>query len=140
MKPLVNWAKYVPSMMGLMDTDPDKGVYTNILKSPHVGEIHTKPSETIPGMTLGLRELVDRYTIKDLREGKTGVAMFTPTYSHDLDIPDNLERLDVQDKLEMAREIRGTISDYQQQKSAEKPAEKPAKPAKKEEEEQPDDF
>lgn len=76
-------------------------------------ETYTKPSQTIPGMTMGLDELLRRYTMKQ------AIPMLTPIYGgEDPDFPDHLERMDPMDRLDMAREIKGAIQEKQVELSA----------------------
>lgn len=89
-----------------------------------VGEINTKPSQTIPGMTLSLQELLKRYVKGD------PVVLFEPVYlGEDDTIPDNLELMDEIQRLEMSRDIKEAIKTHQQKKPAQKaPAELPLPP------------
>lgn len=66
-------------------------------------------SLTIPGQTLPLRTLLDRYVMGG------NVEVFPPVYlgEEETDIPDDLERMDPFEKLEMARELRQSIADAQ---------------------------
>lgn len=71
---------------------------------------HGQISKTVPGMTLSLKDLLARYV-----RGEQ-VEVFSPVYSDDPDIPDNLELMSVQDRLDAAREIRGAIDVFQREK------------------------
>lgn len=74
--------------------------YRNSIAEPRM----TLPSQTVPGMTMSMRELVNRYV-----RGEP-VPTFTPQYNADSDIiPDNLERMDVQEKLMLAKNVRDAI-------------------------------
>lgn len=68
------------------------------------GEVNNQPSKTIPGMTLSLRELVERYTMG------AQVETFKPEYSEeDFSQFDNMDKLD---KLEIASQIRQQINHH----------------------------
>lgn len=84
--------------------------YSMGLHNPHAEPGAKQPSLTVPGMTLSLKQLVERYT----RGGN--VAMFNPVYTDDLDIPDNLERMDPMERLDHARQIQQGISEYRMKK------------------------
>lgn len=96
-----------------------------------VGKTFTLPSETVPGMTLSIKELLARFVRGD------NVTTFDPVYTDDPDIPDNLERMDPMERLDYARSLRQGISDAQQRNSViaakkaadEAAAKKAAKPA-----------
>lgn len=75
-----------------------------------IGEIFTMPSKTVPGMTLGLPELLERYV-----RNPDSVARFTPVYSDDDDIPDNIERMDEMERIDLARDIKQGIGEFQQE-------------------------
>lgn len=81
------------------------------------GEIHTKPSMTVPGQTLPLKTLLDRY----IKGGN--VEIFNGSYDDDGDIPEGIERMDPQDRLTLAREIGESLNTLQT-----KQAPKPQKP------------
>jgi hypothetical protein len=76
----------------------------------HAGERNVLPSLTVPGMTLSLRELLDKYVRGE------NVSMFEPIYSDDGSIPDDLERLSPTERIDMAREIRAGIDEHQKRK------------------------
>jgi len=61
-------------------------------------EFHDKPSKTVPGQTLSIRELLDRYV-----RGEQ-VEVFHPTYTDD-DIPDHLEHMTEIERKELASDI-----------------------------------
>lgn len=62
------------------------------------------PSKTVPGMAMSMRELVQRYTRGD------SVPTFTPQFHGDDSlIPENLERLDAQDRLSLSQNLRNAI-------------------------------
>lgn len=89
-----------------------------------VGETNNAPSETIPGQTLGLEELLKRFV-----RGQD-VKVFTPTFlGDDSDVPDDLERMNEMDKLDMARELRQGIRDKQDRMAAAKKEKEKEKPA-----------
>lgn len=89
MKQIINWASY------------SIGVH-NPAK-----EVNDLPSETQPGMALTMRQLMDKYV--------RGQATFVPVYTDDPDIPDNIERMDNIDRLDMARDLRGYIDRGQEE-------------------------
>lgn len=66
------------------------------------------PSLTIPGQTLSLRDLLERYVMSGTVETHRGV------YDSDLDLPDNIEKMDVFEKLDLAKNIRDGIEQHQQ--------------------------
>lgn len=73
----------------------------------------TLPSQTVPGMTMSLRQLVERYT-----RGEP-VPAFTPVFVGDDDvIPDNLERMDVQDKLMLSKDLADAIQTERSRRSS----------------------
>lgn len=74
---------------------------------PTKGEIHLNPSMTVPGQTLPLRVLLDRY----IKGGN--VEVFQGVYDDDDNIPEGIERMDPQDKLSLAREIGRSIEEIQ---------------------------
>jgi len=98
MRKIINRANYVAhySYFGDSVTDP-------ILIR---GEKFSKPSQTIPGMAVPLRTLLDRYTVNGVYTGKG----FSPVYSNDPDIPDNFERMSDLDRLEAAQDLSRSIS------------------------------
>lgn len=72
------------------------------------GEDFTKPSLTVPDMTMSLRELVERFT-----RGQE-VPYRTPMYDENEDYHE-LEKLDKIEKLERAKQIRKGIKDMQEE-------------------------
>lgn len=80
-----------------------------------IGETNNLPSMTVPGMTMGLKEMLERY----VRGGD--VETFQGTYT-DADIPDNLERMTEMDKLDLAREIKQSIEVHQKGRKKPTPA------------------
>lgn len=82
------------------------------------GEKNDKPSKTVPGMTLSLRELLDRY----IKGGS--VEVFNGVY--DSTAPENIERLDPMERLDLARNLKGAIDDAQKRIS--RPTPTPTKP------------
>lgn len=74
---------------------------------------NTLPSLTVPGMTMSMRELVLRYT-----RGES-VPTFTPQYNAENDIiPENLERLDQQDKLMLSKQLGDAIQTERSRRSS----------------------
>ncbi|AXL15344.1 hypothetical protein [Microviridae sp.] len=67
----------------------------------------TQPSLTVPGQTLSLRELLERYVMGGQIEQFKGV------YDGDSDLPDNLEQMDTFEKLDLARNLRESINNAQ---------------------------
>lgn len=67
------------------------------------GEVNNLPSKTVPGQTLSLKELLDRYV-------RTGVLeqTFTPEYSDDDDLPD-VTRMNEMDRLDAAKQLRDFV-------------------------------
>lgn len=78
---------------------------------PSEGQIFTDPSLTIPGQSLSLRELLERYVIS----GTTETFKGTYTGEEETEIPDNIEKMDRMEKLDLARDLRHSIADAQQQ-------------------------
>ena len=75
-----------------------------------VHEVNNAPSETVPEMTLSLKELLKRYT----RGGE--VATLNPVYqenSEEFDENPDLMKLDGLEKLELASEIKHAIKERQ---------------------------
>lgn len=69
------------------------------------GETFKEPSLTVPGQTLSLRDLLDRY----VRGGE--VATFNPVYTgEEEDYPD-LERMSEMDRIDYANELKAYIED-----------------------------
>lgn len=83
-------------------------VYSMGVHNP-VGEVNTSPSQTIPDMALSLPEMLKRY----VRGEK--VTTFTPIFTDDPDIPDNLERMDALDRLDLSRNIAAGIEDFREE-------------------------
>lgn len=71
-----------------------------------IGEVFKLPSKTVPGMTLPLAELLDRYV------KKMPVDMFPGQYSDDDDMPD-VSRMDTIERLEAAMQIKQSIAQAQ---------------------------
>lgn len=82
---------------------------TYLNRASYVQEVEkcTLPSETVPGMTLGMRELLDRYVRGD------HVERYEAQWGVSDDIPHEIDRMDKQDQLMMARQIRESIEDIQ---------------------------
>jgi len=70
-------------------------------------ETFSLPSMTIPGQTLSLKQLLERYV-----RGET-ITTFSPTFSGDDDLPDGIEKLDPMDRIDMARNIKAAIKHHQ---------------------------
>lgn len=64
------------------------------------------PSLTVPGQTLPLRQLVERY----IRGGD--VEVFSGFYDEGDDIPDNIERMSEIERLDYARDLKRSIDEY----------------------------
>lgn len=105
MSKIINHANYVDHHTL---ADPRTGEVIGLA----VGEFFTQPSQTVPGMTLSLHELISKYI-----RGEQ-VVSFVPTYSDDEDIPDNLERMSEIERKEYAAIIREGIADYQRTRRA----------------------
>lgn len=89
---LINWANYDPTA--------------------HIGEVNNLPSLTVPGMTLGLKELLQRFVRGD------NVTTFQPSYlGDDSDMPD-VSRMNTMERIEMAAEIKQAIKRHQYQSNA----------------------
>lgn len=78
------------------------------------GESNFLPSLTVPDMTLGLRDLLERYVRGE------HVSTFQPVYSDDPDVPDNLETLSPMDRIDMSRDLKAGIAKFQAGKAADK--------------------
>lgn len=89
--------------------------HTYRMKNHRRYETNAKPSLTVPGQTLSLKELLARYT-----RGQS-VETFTPIYD-DGYYPET-DRMDKIEKIELARSLRGAIDDIQK-----RPKPKPTKP------------
>jgi len=88
-------------------------------RSSMIFEHHTKASLTVPGQTLSLKQILEKYVRGE------HVEVFTPVFT-DEDIPADLERMTEIDRLELARDIKEKIEVVQkasakQQKAAEMP-------------------
>lgn len=68
------------------------------------GEDYTLPSLTVPDSVPTPRELLARF-----KRGEN-VAVFDPVFTDSEFIPDDYERLDKQEKLDMARELKASIA------------------------------
>jgi len=68
----------------------------------------TKPSLTVPGQAMSMDELIRRYV-----RGET-VTTFQGNYTLDDNIPDNLERMDEMEKLDLARQLKSGIQHAQE--------------------------
>lgn len=91
------------------------------------GEVFTKPSLTVPSMTLPLEELVKRYA-----RGQNVIVHEGIYLGPDSDIPDNLERMDFAEAKEAATAIAAYIEETRtglQKRAAARESEKtPAPP------------
>lgn len=76
-------------------------------------EQNDKPSLTVPGQTLSLKELLNRFT-----RGQS-VETFQPVYD-DGYYPET-DRLDKLEKLDLARSLKGAIQDIQKRPKPQKP-------------------
>lgn len=83
--------------------------------SNRVGERNTLPSLTVPGQTLSLQQLLDRYVRGDQ------VAVFNPVYTED-PMFDGLEQMDEMDRRDLALGIREGIDEYRSDAAAKKAA------------------
>nr|QJB19923.1 MAG: hypothetical protein [Microvirus sp.] len=70
---------------------------------PAKGEINIKPSKTVPGQTLPLKVLVERYV-----RGQH-VEVFNAEYVEDENL-DGLERMDAVERLEFAQQLKQGIN------------------------------
>lgn len=95
--------------------------YAMGLGNPQFEEFHL-PSKTIPGMTLSLKQLLERYT-----KGQD-VTTFTPSYNDDPDIPAGIEKMDKFEQLDLARDIRAGIDDFRRKKETPKSVPAPSVP------------
>lgn len=92
-----------------------------------IAEVNFGPSLTVPGQTLSLKQLLQRYVRGD------SIATFQPMFSDDLDVPD-YEYMDELDRLDMAHQLKNVVNDTRetltarQKERAEKEKEKQAKP------------
>lgn len=64
-----------------------------------IGEPNGRPSKTVPGMTLSIKELVKRYIRGE------AVEVFEAQYDGDSDLPD-ITRMTEQDRLDLARKLK----------------------------------
>jgi len=90
MKKILSWHNYVDH-----HTFADDGY--NYLT---IGEVNTLPSCTIPDQALSIKEMLARYV-----RGQS-VETFTPVYTDNEFIPDNLERMDVFERAELAKQLK----------------------------------
>jgi len=68
-----------------------------------VNERYTKPSLTIPGQTLSLQQLLERYV------RGSNVERFNGVYTHE--VPPGMENLTKIEKIEMARNLKNNVQD-----------------------------
>jgi len=88
---------------------------------PARGQTFVKPSQTIPGMVPSLRDLIERYTRGE------GIEQFNPVYTDSDLIPDNLERMDVFERMQYSKDLKESIA-FERQKLGRAKAEKTAEP------------
>jgi len=100
MRNLVNWSNYQGT------------------SNPRTEPKNTEPSKTVPGMTLSLRDLLDRY----IKGGS--VAVFEGQYDA-FDVPDNIERMDPMERLELSREIGASLEHHRTKPNKPLPAPQP---------------
>jgi len=81
-------------------------------------EVNNLPSQTVPGMTMSLEELLRRYVRGE------NVQTFQPVYAGDADIPD-FDNMTEMDRLDMARELREFVDRRQWSVPDPKPLPKP---------------
>jgi len=89
--------------------------HTYAAKNHRRYETNDLPSKTVPGQTLSLKTLLERFT-----RGQ-GVETYTPIYDDSGTYPDNLERMDKMEKLELARGIKSKIKEVQSRPKPQKP-------------------
>lgn len=90
-KHIVNW--YTASPAGGAHMNP-------------VGEVNNLPSKTIPGQTLGLAQLLERFARGE------NITTFQPVFSDDPDLPDGVENMSIFEKLDMSNAIKDGIEDF----------------------------
>jgi len=78
-------------------------------------EQFTNPHQTIPGQSVPLKTLLERYTLGQ------DVKTFAPEYDGTGDVPINIERMDPMERLDAARQIKEAIEAHRR-----KPAPQPA--------------
>lgn len=87
-----------------------------------IGETNEKPSKTVPGMAESLHSLLAR-----LVRGEN-VTVYPGTYTGDDEsIPDDLERMDFSQRLELAGEIKDHIASHQRRRQPPKVEPGPSK-------------
>lgn len=80
-------------------------------------EVNNKPSLTVPDQSMPLKVMIERFV-----RGQS-VEVFTPTYlGEDNDIPDTLERMDPMDRLDLSRQIKKGIKQFQEKQPVPPPA------------------
>lgn len=80
-----------------------------------LGEINNEPSKTVPDQSLSIKELFARY----IRNGTFDDDQQFPgvyTGADDLVIPVDFERMDQVEKIQLARDIKEGIQDYQKRR------------------------
>lgn len=82
------------------------------------GERFTKPSQTVPGQTLSLKEIIERF----VRRGETLPSLGGVYAGEETDFPDDLERMDQLDRLELAQNLGSAIKSEQSRLHAKKVA------------------
>lgn len=103
---VVNQANYV-SHYSVLNIDRDSGeqIGDPVLFVP--GKFFTQPSQTVPDMALSLSELLRRYTTRQSVDTLEGV------WDADEMVPDNFERLDQVERVELIRKLKGITMDAQ---------------------------
>lgn len=96
MRKILRHSNFVDHHMYYPHGDLDAG-NAGILMLP--GEINIGPSMTVPGSNLSLRQLLERYSMGQ------NVQTFQGTYTDDDIIPDNFERLDQHDRIELLQRV-----------------------------------
>lgn len=84
---------------------------------PSRGEENNSPSLTVPSMTLGLRELIERYS------SGGAVTMLKPVYTGNFP---EIDKMDAIQKMELANELRTQIQKHQAGSRAEVKKPEPA--------------
>lgn len=83
------------------------------LMNPREEAVSSIPSQTVPGMTLSLRDLVERYT------RGLDVQMFQPVYDGDDDfMPPNLDKMTEIERIDLSRDIGEAIFEHRSKPKA----------------------
>lgn len=96
MRKIINSANYV-----------DNYAYFDDLSAPGVmlvGEVFTKPSQTIPGQSMPLQDLLERYV-----RGQD-VKVFSGQFGVDEDLPDGIENMDPFERAEYAQDLANAVA------------------------------